>query len=64
VYVKLAVDAVPSSNCPSASRSHAKVNAPFSGSVEPRASNVTASGAGPVIGLAVTAAVGGRLAAA
>ena len=64
VYVNVAVDAfVPSSNCPSSSRSHAYVSVAPSGSDEARASKVTLRGAGPETGEAVMTAVGGRFAA-
>src|SRR4051794_11597884 len=59
-YVRVGFTTVESSYWPSPSRSHAYViESPGSGSDEPPASNCTASGASPFVGVALATATGG-----
>ena len=59
VYVRVGFGEVESSNCPSPSRSHAYVSVSPFGSLEPVPSKLTGSGATPLDGVAVAAAIGG-----
>src|SRR6478736_3518789 len=61
VYVNDGFGTFESPKIPSPSRSQEYDSTSRSASVDDRASNATVSGSGPVVGLAVTRAMGGRL---